>query len=189
MKPDGCPYKILRLLSWMPFLDRLEMAAVSGRSRAAVYEAVHRLEDDGLVSPVPHATDLTPLTARYHLTADGVRLLAREEEIALEDLLRERPVSLQWRAVMLKRLDAAAVVYRLASAVSYAAHLVRFQLAQGHAGGRGHAHPQETDRRRRQAGIHVDQDRLLEADAEALGRPASRRDPHARARRGAPEAR
>ena len=126
MKPAGCPYEILRLLSWTPFLDRLELAAVSGRSRAAVYEAVRELEDEGLVAPVPHATDLTPLTARFHLTADGVRLLAREEEKGLDDLLRERPVSLQWRAVMLKRLDAVAVIYRLASAVSDAAHPIGF---------------------------------------------------------------
>jgi len=127
MKHSGSMNEILHLLSQMPFLDRLEMSSVSGRSRAAVYEAVLRLEKDRLASPVPHATDLTPLTARYHLTADGVRLLAREEEIGLEDLLRERPISLQWRAVMLKRLDAAATIYRLASAVSFAAHLVGFQ--------------------------------------------------------------
>ena len=127
MKPDGCLYEILRLLASMPFLDRLEMAAVSGWSRAMVYEVVRELEDEGLTAPVPHATDLTPLTARYHLTAEGVRRLAREEATPLDDLLRFRPVSLQWRAVMLKRLDAVAGVYRLASAVSYVAHITRFQ--------------------------------------------------------------
>ena len=111
----------------MPFLDRLEMAAMSGWSRAMVYEVVRELEDEGLTAPVPHATDLTPLTARYHLTAEGVRRLAREEATPLDDLLRFRPVSLQWRAVMLKRLDAVAVVYRLASAVSEVAHPTWFQ--------------------------------------------------------------
>ena len=127
MKPDGCSYGILSLLVTMPFLDRLEMADVSGWSRAAVYEAVRELENERLVAPVPHATDLTPLTARYHLTAEGVRRLAREEALPLDDLLRSQPVSLQWRAVMLKRLDAYAVVYRLASAVSEVAHPTRFQ--------------------------------------------------------------
>ncbi len=111
----------------MPFLDRLEMAAVSGWSRAMVYEVVRELEDEGLAASVPHATDLTQLTARYHLTAEGVRRLAREEAVPLDDLLRSRPVSLQWRAVMLKRLDAVAVVYRLASAVSEVAHPTWFQ--------------------------------------------------------------
>ena len=127
MKPDGCLYEILRILASMPFLDRLEMAAMSGWSRAMVYEVVRELEDEGLTAPIPHATELTPLTARYHLTAEGVRRLAREEATPLDDLLRFRPVSLQWRAVMLKRLDAVAGVYRLASAVSYVAHLTRFQ--------------------------------------------------------------
>ncbi len=127
MKPDGCLYETLRLLASMPFLDRLEMAAVSGWSRAAVYEAVRELEVEGLAAPVPHATDLTPLTARYHLTAEGVRRLAREEAVSLDDLLRSSPVSLQWRAVMLKRLDAVAVVYRLVSAVAEVNRLERFQ--------------------------------------------------------------
>ena len=127
MKPDGCLYEILRILASMPFLDRLEMATVSGWSRAAVYEAMRELGDEGLAAPVPHATDLTPLTARFHLTASGVRRLGREGKMPLDDLLRFRPISLQWRAVMLKRLDAVAVVYRLASAVSEVAHLVRFQ--------------------------------------------------------------
>ncbi len=127
MKPEGCLHEILRLLVSMPFLDRLEMTAVSGWSTSAVYEAVRSLEEEGLAAPVPHATSLTPLTARYHLTAEGVRRLAREDAVSLDDLLRERPVSLQWRTVMLKRLDAVALVYRLASAVAGVARLTRFQ--------------------------------------------------------------
>ena len=111
----------------MPFLDRLEMVAVSGWSRGAVYEAVRRLEDDGLIASVPHATDLTPPTRRFHLTAAGLRRLAEEEHIDVDDLLRGHPVSARWRRVLLERLDALAVVYRLASAVSNLAYPVRFQ--------------------------------------------------------------
>ncbi|MDE2823245.1 MAG: hypothetical protein OXK79_07045, partial [Chloroflexota bacterium] len=127
MKSGGCLHEILRLLASMPFLDRLEMAAVSGWSTAAVYGAARELEEEGLAAPVPHATELTPLTARYHLTAEGVRRLASEGALPLDDLLRSEPVSLQWRAIMLKRLDAVAVVYRLASTLSAIAHLTRFQ--------------------------------------------------------------
>ena len=127
MKPKGCLHEILRLLVSMPFLDRLEMTAVSGWSKSAVYEAVSSLEEEGLAAPVPHATGLTPLTARYHLTAEGVRRLAGEDAVSVDDLLRERPVSLQWRTVMLKRLDAVALVYRLASAVAGVDRLTRFQ--------------------------------------------------------------
>ena len=74
MKPlDG---EMMRLLAQMPFLDRLEAAAVSGWSRGAVYGSVRRLVGSGLVGSLPHATDLTPPTRRYHLTATGLRLLA-----------------------------------------------------------------------------------------------------------------
>ena len=44
MRPEACEAELLRRLAAMPFLDRLEMVAVSGRSRGAVYEAVKKLE-------------------------------------------------------------------------------------------------------------------------------------------------
>ena len=44
-----------------------------------------------------------------------------------DELLRARPVSAQWRRILLERLDAVAVVYRLASAVSNVAHPIRFR--------------------------------------------------------------
>ena len=119
--------ELLRLLAHMPLLDRLEMVAVSGWSRGGVYRAVPRLEDAGLIASVPHGTDLIPPTRRFHLTADGLRRLAHAENVPLEDLLRDLPVSARWRRVLLERLDAVAVVYRLASAVSNAAYPIRFR--------------------------------------------------------------
>ena len=53
MRPEACETELLRRLAAMPFLDRLEMVAVSGRSRGAVYEAVGKLEEAGLVASVP----------------------------------------------------------------------------------------------------------------------------------------
>ena len=98
--------ELLRRLAAMPFLDRLEMVAVSGWSKGAVYEAVKWLEDEGLAASVPHGTDLVPPTRRFHLTADGLRRLARDEGMTLDDL---------------------AVVYRLASAVANLSHPIRFR--------------------------------------------------------------
>ena len=46
---------LLRLLGEMPFLDRLEAAAVSGWSRGAVYAACAALEEAGLAAPPPPA--------------------------------------------------------------------------------------------------------------------------------------
>ena len=125
MRPlDG---ELLSLLSDMPFLDRMETAALSGWSGGGVYKAVRRLEDAGLIASVPHGTELVSPTRRFHLTAAGLRRLAHARDTALEDLLRYHPVSARWRRVLLERLDAVAVVYRVASAISNAVHPVRLQ--------------------------------------------------------------
>ena len=118
---------MLRLLSHMPLIDRLEAVAVTGCSRGAVYGAFDTLERDGLASSVPHASELIPSTRRYFPTAEGIRRLAGDDGIPVDDLLRSRPVSAQWRRVLVERLDAAAVIYRLASAVSGAEHPIRFR--------------------------------------------------------------
>ena len=118
---------LLRLLADMPFLDRLEAVAVSGWSRGVVYNGIRRLENEGLASPVPHATDLTAPTRRFHLTTAGLRRLAQEEGVPVDGLLRSRPVSTQWRRLLLERLDAVAVVYRIASAVANIHYPIRFR--------------------------------------------------------------
>ena len=129
MRPGECEGEMLRRLAWTPLLDRLEMVCVSGWSRTAVYEAVRRLEDGGFVASIPHAADLTPPTRRYFLTANGLLRLALEEKATVDSLLRSRPVSAQWRRILMERLDAVAVIYRLASAVANAdEHPVRLRL-------------------------------------------------------------
>ena len=72
---------LLRLLAAMPFLDRLEMVALSGWSRGAVYGSIRALEDAGLAASLPHASELVAPTRRYGLTAAGLRRLAAEEDI------------------------------------------------------------------------------------------------------------
>ena len=81
MRTEGCEAQTLRALASMPFLDRTEMVAVTGWSKAAVHEAVDRLDSGGFCAAVPHATALFPSsTQRFHLTAAGLRRLAEEEE-------------------------------------------------------------------------------------------------------------
>ncbi|MDE2967374.1 MAG: hypothetical protein OXS30_07825 [Chloroflexota bacterium] len=106
--------ELLATLARMPFLDRLELAALSGRSRAAVYQRVDRFLDAGLVESVGQASELVTPTRRFCVSARGVRRLAAEESVPVAQLLRTRPVSEQWRRLLLERLDAAAVIYRLA---------------------------------------------------------------------------
>ena len=107
----------IELLGWVaeaPFLDRLELASLAGRSRAAVYQRIERFTEAGLVESVGQASELVTPTRRFCLTAQGVRRLAAEQGVSVAQLLRTQPVSEQWRRLLLERLDAAAVIYRLA---------------------------------------------------------------------------
>ena len=127
MRPEGCEAELLRALAEMPFLDRLEMVEVSGWSRGAVYGAVEKLETGGFCAPALHSADPLPPTRRFHLTAAGLRRLAEEEGVSLDELVRIRPVSTQWRRSLMERLDALAAIYRLACAVSSVAFPIRFR--------------------------------------------------------------
>lgn len=114
--------ELLKTLAECPFLDRLELAALAGRSRAAVYQRVERFAEAGLVESVGQASELVTPTHRFCLTARGARGLAEQEGIPVAQLLRTRPVSEQWRRLLLERLDAAAVIYRLAEQVAQFAY-------------------------------------------------------------------
>ena len=127
MTTDRCQADALRRLADMPFLDRLELAALTGWSRGAVYEAVARLEERGMVEAVPQASPLVAPTRRHSLTAAGVERLAKLEGTPLEQLLYLRPVSRQWRRGLLERLDAVAAIYRLASAINQVHHPLAFR--------------------------------------------------------------
>ena len=127
MRPGNCEGTLLRRLAAMPFLDRLEMVAVSGWSRSSVYNAVRKLENGRLVDSVNHAAQLIPPTRRYYLTAAGLHRLARDEGMTVDELLICCPVSEQRRRILLERLAAVAAIYRLASAVSAVAHPIRFR--------------------------------------------------------------
>ena len=127
MRPSPLERELLRRLAEMPFLDRLELAAVTGWSRGAVYRDVGRLEQRGYVASVPHATGVIARTRRYYLTTGGLRRLSQREGLSTEELLRRYPVSDRWRRILLQRLDGVAVIYRLAATVSNLAHPVRFR--------------------------------------------------------------
>ena len=105
----------LRVLAAMPFLDRLELAAVAGVSEGTAHNALSRLQSDGLVDCIRHAAPLNASTRRWHVTADGLHRLDDQTGTSLSRLLRTHPVSAHWQRLLLARLDAVAVIYRLAS--------------------------------------------------------------------------
>ena len=127
MRPQGCEAELLRALAAMPFLDRLEMVAVTGWSRGPVYEAAASLEAEGFCASALHATDVLPTARRFHLTAAGLRRLADEEDVSTDELVRSRPLSAQWRRSLMERVDALAAVYRVASIVSNVEYPIDFR--------------------------------------------------------------
>ena len=126
MRPDGCEHDLVRALASMPFLDRNEMVAVTGWSKAAVYEAVEKLETEGLCASVLHAADPQPPARRFHLTTLGLDRLADDEDRPVEALLRDRPLSAQWRRSLMERFDALATLYHLAAVLTGLAYPIRF---------------------------------------------------------------
>ena len=108
----------MRWLAAMPFLDRLELAAVAGMYDEAAHLALGSLKRKGLAESVSHATPHTPSSRRWRLTGQGIGRLAEGDGIGVDRLLRARPVSARWQRLLLARLDGVAVIYRLASAVA-----------------------------------------------------------------------
>ena len=131
MSPAASTPELLRRLAAMPLLDRLELVAVSGWSRGAVYEGVGRLKQAGLAASRPARHGADRAHAEVHLTAAGVRVLAHGESVSEEELLRQHPVSAQWQRILLERLDAVAAIYRLACAVSAVAWPISFRWYRG----------------------------------------------------------
>ena len=118
MTLTDCETGLLRQLAETPFADRLDLAALSGWSRGAVYAGIDKLREGGMAGSIPHATPLLPPTRRYFLTAHGLERLAELEKVSLDGLLKSCPVSSHWLRLLLERLDALGVVYRLAATVA-----------------------------------------------------------------------
>ncbi len=126
MKLSDCQSDLLHQLAQTPFADRLELAALSGWSQSAVYRQMASMEHVGLVEHLTHATLLIPTTRRYCLSAEGLRQLAEGGGGKVARQLRSWPVSQEWRRLILERLDAAAVLYRLTTAICESQHPLRF---------------------------------------------------------------
>lgn len=109
---------LLHSISETPLADRLDLVAMTGWSRGGVYGGVRRLAEAGLVESVPHSSPILPPTRRFLPTAEGLRKLAEIERVDFDSILRNFPVSEEHRRLLVARLDAVAVTYRVASAVS-----------------------------------------------------------------------
>ena len=111
----------IRVLNWlasMPFVDRLELAALCDTPHRSLYDAIARLEREGMMQSVPHATELIAPTGRYCLTAAGLQRLVQDACMDIGLLLRTRPVSARWQRILMQHLHAVAVIYRVAADIA-----------------------------------------------------------------------
>ena len=111
--------QLLDSLSRMPFIDSVELVLILGEPHSTVHRALTGLLADGIVGRVSHGTAHLPSSQRYHLTAKGVSEAA--EELGFEtpsDFMRAYPMSREWLTLLIRRMDAVAAVYRLASSMS-----------------------------------------------------------------------
>ena len=111
--------QILQSLSGMPFIDSAELALILGEPHTTVHRALTSLLADGIVGRVSHGTAHLPSSRRYYLTGSGIREAARMFAFDTpSDFMRAYPVSREWLTLLIRRMDAVAAVYRLASSLS-----------------------------------------------------------------------
>ena len=111
--------QLLDSLGRMPFIDSAEMAGILGEPHTTVHRTLTGLLGDGIVGRVSHGTAHLPSSQRYYLTANGVREVAGVLGFGTpSDFVRAHPVSSEWLALLIRRMDAVAAVYRLAGSLS-----------------------------------------------------------------------
>ena len=111
--------QLLDSLSRTPFVDSAELALILGEPHATVHRALTGLLADGIVGRVSHGAAQLSSSQRYYLTANGIREAA--QVLGFEtpsDFVRAYPVSREWLALLIRRMDAVAAVYRLAASLS-----------------------------------------------------------------------
>ena len=110
----------------MPFVESADLAGILGQPHATVHRALSGLLDDGIAGLVSHGTAHLPSSRRFYLTAKGIGEAAGFLGFATpSDFVRADPVSRGWLALLIRRMDAVAAVYRLASSLSPGSDNVR----------------------------------------------------------------
>ena len=111
--------QILHSLSRMPFIDSAELAGILGEPHATGHRALASLLTNCTAGRVSHGTVQLPSSQRYYLTAQGISEAAETLGFATpSDFMRAYPMSREWLMLLVRRMDAVAAVYRLASSLS-----------------------------------------------------------------------
>ena len=111
-------FETLSDLCHLPFVDPVELACIIDSQAKTAYRRLARLEGAGLALRLSHGTAQLRPSSRYLPTAEGIALVAKSNGLAPSQFLRPLPVSAQWLRTLTSRIDAVAVIYRLASTLS-----------------------------------------------------------------------
>ena len=75
---------------------------------------------DGIVGKVNHGAANLPSSGRYYLTSNGIREAAKFLGFDTpSDFVRAYPMSREWLTLLIHRMDAITVAYRLEAATTY----------------------------------------------------------------------
>ena len=111
--------ELLHDLSRMPFVDTAELAMILGEAHVAIHRGLTGLLSEGIVGRVSHGTSQLPSSRRYYLTAQGISEAAGVLGFETpSDFVRAYPVSREWLTLLIRRMDAAASIYRLGASLS-----------------------------------------------------------------------
>ena len=108
--------RILYVLAMMPFLESMELASLAALPSSTTADVLRRLHRKDIVEFVKHSRSDTSRVRRWCLTGKGVKRLAslRLRKETGSELFVKFSVSAQERRYVLRRLDVAAVLYRMA---------------------------------------------------------------------------
>ena len=103
----------------MPFIDTAELALILGEPHVTVHRSLTDLLAPGIAGRVSHGTAHLSSSRRFYLTAYGISEAAGILGFATpSDFVRAYPISREWLALLIRRMDAVAAVYRLTSSLS-----------------------------------------------------------------------
>ena len=136
--------QLLGALSRTPFVDSTELVGILGEPHATVHRTLADPLTDVIIGRVSRGTAHLPSSRRYYLTVKGITEAAGVLGFdTASDYVRAYPVSPEWLALLIRRMDAVASVYRLAASLSPGSESSRLgmRVTADHAGGTENAHP------------------------------------------------
>ena len=108
--------RVLSVLASMPFLTVAELAEAAGQHDSTVRDTLYRLQEAALVEAITHSLAPRASAQRWCLTPDGIAEFARRRRLgeSPDDLIKTFPLDTRWQRNLLGRLDAVAVINRMA---------------------------------------------------------------------------